>query len=110
MQGIYNKTFIDSNVIIYAYSNSENEKQDIARRIIKENYTVISTQVLQEICNTLRRKFMLDYSAIQKTLHECLYSNNEVYTNLQQTISRACDIAAQYHFSFYDSLIISSAL
>jgi len=110
MQGNQNKVFIDSNVLIYSYSNSEQEKQQVARKIIKENYTVISTQVLQEISNTLWRKYMVDYSFIKETLQECIYSNNEVYTNQQHTILQACDIAKRYKFSFYDSLIISAAL
>jgi predicted nucleic acid-binding protein len=110
MQGNHDKAFIDSNVIIYAYSNSEKAKQQVAREIVKENYTVISTQVLQEMTNTLGRKYKLNYTAIKETLQECIYSNNEVYTNQQQTILRACDIAARYQFSFYDSLIISAAL
>jgi len=110
MQDNRNKVFIDSNVIIYVYSNSEKAKQQVARKIVKENYTVISTQVLQEMSNTLSRKYMLDYISIKKTLQECIFSNNEVYANHQQTILKACDIAARYHFSFYDSLIISAAL
>jgi len=110
MQDNRNKVFIDSNVIIYAYSNSEKAKQQIATKIIKENYTVISTQVLQEMSNTLGRKYMLDYSSIKETLQECIYSNNEVYTNQQQSIFKACDIAKRYQFSFYDSLIIAAAL
>jgi len=110
MQDNRNKVFIDSNVVIYAYSNSEEAKQQIARKIVKENYTVISTQVLQEMSNTLWRKYMLDYTSIKETLQECIYSSNEVYTNQQQTIFKACDIAKRYQFSFYDSLIISAAL
>ena len=110
MQDNRSKVFIDSNVIIYAYSNSEKAKQQVARKIVKENYTVISTQVLQEISNILGRKYKLDYFSIKETLQECIYSNNEVYTNQQQTIFKACDIAERYHLSFYDSLIISAAL
>jgi len=110
MQDNRNKVFIDSNVVIYAYSNSEKAKQQIARKIVKENYTIISTQVLQEMGNTLGRKYMLDYSSIEETLQECIYSNNEVYINQQQTIFKACGIAKRYQFSFYDSLIISAAL
>jgi len=110
MKDSRDKFFIDSNVIIYSYSNSEIEKQKIARRIVKENYTVISTQVLQEMCNTLGRKYMLDYSSIKDTLQECINSINEIYTNHQHTILKACDIAKRYNFSFYDSLIISAAL
>ena len=110
MQGNRNKVFIDSNVVIYVYSSSEKSKQQVARKIVKENYTVISTQVLQEMSNTLGRKYKLDYSSIKETLQECIYSNNEVYTNQQQTILKACDVAERYQFSFYDSLIISAAL
>ena len=110
MQDNQNKIFIDSNVLIYAYSNSEQAKQQMARKIVKENYTVISTQVLQEMSNTLWRKYMVNYSFIKETLQECIYSNNEVYTNQQHTILKACDIAKRYKFSFYDSLIISAAL
>jgi predicted nucleic acid-binding protein len=110
MQDSHHKVFLDSNIIIYAYSNSERAKQGVVRRIIQENYTVISTQVLQEICNILGKKFMLDYDSVKETLRECISSNNEVYTNKPQTVFGACDIAKQHHFSFYDSLIISSAL
>ena len=110
MQDNHNKVFIDSNVVIYAYSNSEHAKQQIARNIVSENYTVISTQVLQEISNILGSKYKLDYASIKDTLQECIYSNNEVYTNNQQTILQACDIAERYRFSFYDSLIIAAAL
>jgi predicted nucleic acid-binding protein len=110
MQDNQNKVFIDSNILIYAYSNSEQAKQQVARKIVKENYTIISTQVLQEMSNTLWRKYMVDYSSIKETLQECIYSNDEVYTNQQYTILQACDIAKRYKFSFYDSLIISAAL
>ena len=110
MQDNRNKIFIDSNVIIYAYSNSEKVKQQTARKIINEHYTVISTQVLQEISNILRSKYKLDYFLIKETLQECIHSNKEIYTNKPQTVFYACDIAKRYQFSFYDSLIISAAL
>jgi predicted nucleic acid-binding protein len=102
--------FIDSNIMIYAYSGTEKNKQQISRKLIKENYTVISTQVLQEIANTLSRKFKIDYSSIGQILHECVLDNDILYLNRQDTIFKACTIAGQYQFSFYDSLIIAAAL
>jgi predicted nucleic acid-binding protein len=110
MQDNRNKVFIDSNIIIYGYSNSEEEKRQIARKMIENNHTVISTQVLQEVSNTLTRKYKLDYSSVKETLRECIHANNEVHTNRPQTVFKACDIAKQYQFSFYDSLIIAAAL
>jgi predicted nucleic acid-binding protein len=104
------RVFVDSNVVIYAYSSSEKTKREIARAIISENYTVISTQVLQEISHTLGRKYQFDYAAIKKTLHECIVSHNEVYVNRVQTVLNACEVAERYQFSFYDSLIIAAAI
>jgi predicted nucleic acid-binding protein len=104
------RIFIDSNIVIYAYSGTEKNKQQISRQLIKENYTVISTQVLQEIANTLSRKFKIDYSSIRQILQECILDNDILYLNRQDTIFNACDIAHQYQFSFYDSLIIAAAL
>jgi predicted nucleic acid-binding protein len=108
MQG--NCVFIDSNIMIYAYSDTERTKQQISRQLIKENRTVISTQVLQEIANTLSRKFKIDYRTIEQILQECVSDNDLLYLNRQDTILKACSIALQYQFSFYDSLIIASAL
>jgi predicted nucleic acid-binding protein len=104
------RIFIDSNIIIYAYSDTEKTKQRISRQLIKENYTVISTQVLQEVANTLSRKFKIDYSSIEQTLQECVLDNDTLYLNRQDTIFKACGIADRYQFSFYDSLIIAAAL
>jgi predicted nucleic acid-binding protein len=103
------KVFLDSNVVIYTYNNGEKEKQQISKHLIAENDTVISTQVLQEVSNVLSRKFKMNFDTIKALLAECV-RNNEVYTNKQTTIFRACDIAERYHFSFYDSMIIAAAL
>ena len=36
--------------------------------------------------------------------------NNNLHTNTQITIIKACEIAERYRFSFYDSMIITAAL
>jgi len=105
-----NTVFLDSNVMIYAYFNSEKNKQEMSMQLIRENNVIISTQVLQEMSNILFRKFKADYEIIKKLLTECIKNSYEIYTNRQQTIFKACDIAARYQFSFYDSLIIAAAL
>ncbi|WP_055430703.1 PIN domain-containing protein [Candidatus Symbiothrix dinenymphae] len=105
-----NKVFLDSNVVIYAYHNEEKDKQTIAKLLINNNNSVISTQVLQEISNTLSRKFKAKYDVIQALLVECIQNCGEVYINTQQTVFKACSIADRYQFSFYDSLIVAAAI
>lgn len=100
---------MDTNILIYSYSNSELEKRLIERRIITENFTFISTQVLQELCNVVTRKFKFSYEQTEQCIWECSV-NNKVYINSEKTILGACRIANAYRFSFYDSIIISAAI
>ena len=103
------KVFLDSNILIYSYSNSEPEKQLVARNLILENDSWISTQVLQELTRVVTHKFNFSFLDAEKVIVECM-GNNHIWTNSATTIIQACGIAHKYRFSFYDSLIIASAL
>jgi predicted nucleic acid-binding protein len=100
--------FLDTNVLVYSYSNSEIDKQKIARKLIAESSSYVSTQVLQELCNIVTRKFRFSYSQAIAA-NECSRNNN-LHTNTESTIVEACRLADRYGFSFFDSLIISAAL
>lgn len=103
------RIFLDSNILVYAYSDSEPEKRIIARKLVSENQTFISTQVLQELVNVLTKKFKISYAVAITAVQE--YSkNSNLYINTETTIIKACTIASRYGFSFYDSLIIASAI
>jgi len=107
--------FLGTNIIIYSFDSGEKQKQKIAQKLIsnglKHNHTSISYQVVQEFINVATRKF------IQPLSHnDCkLYIDNvlsllwEVYPN-QNLFHEALGIAEKWKYSFYDSLIIASAL
>jgi predicted nucleic acid-binding protein len=101
--------FLDNNIIIYAHTDIEIGKQKTAQAIIREKPTVISTQVLQEVAITLSKKFKHTWPNISKVLDEASI-NNIVRSNTKHTVIKACQIADKYKFTFYDSLIIASAL
>ena len=103
------KIFLDTNIIIYAHIDNDLVKQKKAQSIIEEGETFISTQVLQETANTLKKKLKQTYPDIKRVLSD-LISNNFIHINNSQTVLRACEVAGKYGFSFYDSLIISAAL
>lgn len=103
------KVFLDTNVLVYSYSNSETEKQSIARKLITDNNSYISTQVLQELTNTATRKLSFSFPQAENAILECI-KNNILHSNTVLTIKDACRIAEKYSFSFYDSLIIAAAL
>jgi len=102
------RIFLDSNVMIYAYFKQNEKKQRISKQLISKN-AIISTQVLQELTNTLHRKMGIDYSIVSSILQECL-KNCDLNTNTSDTVFLALDIAEKYGFSFYDSLIVAAAL
>lgn len=101
--------FIDTNVLIYCYTSSELDKQRVARRVVSEKGRYVSTQVLQELANTLRRKFKKDWLEINATLQE-ITSQFTVHLNTASTIRDAVRLADRYGYSFYDSLIVAAAL
>ena len=103
------KVFFDTNILVYAYSDTEIEKQTIARKLITECNSFISTQVIQELSNILTKKFSKSWKEALQTIAESC-KNNRLHINEQSTIEYACTIAEKYKFTFYDSLIISAAL
>jgi predicted nucleic acid-binding protein len=103
------KVFFDTNILVYSYSFTELDKQRISRKLIEETDSYISTQVLQELVNTLTKKFGKSWDEAKKVVDESC-KNNTVFSNQSKTISGACSIADKYQYSFYDSLIISAAL
>ena len=102
--------FFDTNILVYAFSDTEIDKQQISRNILSTNESVISTQVLQELANILIRKFKIDYPVIIETIKECIQNSYKIHLNDENTILKACQLGKRYQFSFYDSLIIAAAL
>lgn len=101
--------FLDTNILVYSYSNNEPDKRTVARILISDNNSFISTQVLQELSNTITKKLGFTFNDAIKVVEE-MTKNNNVHTNTQTTIIKACEIADGYRFSFYDSMIIAAAL
>ncbi len=103
------KVFFDTNVILYSYSEKTERKNEIAQLHILNYDGVISTQMMQEMCNILIKKLKQDHLSVSKTLVE-LNSNFFVLVNDYDTIKKALEIHFKYRFSYYDSLIVASAL
>ena len=101
--------FLDSNILVYSYSNSEIQKQEIARQLIADGNSFISTQVLQELCNIVTRKFKFTYAQAVTAIKESC-QNNSLHINTEDTVLQACQIAGRHGFSFFDSLIVAAAM
>lgn len=103
------KCFLDTNIIIYAYSHDEPNKQWVAKNLFKQNNPVISTQVLGEFSNVLRKKFHCEYTKIAKAIIQ-ITNICQVVTVTPDRVIKALSLADKYGYHFYDCLILATAL
>jgi predicted nucleic acid-binding protein len=103
------KIFLDSNILIYLYSEDEPQKKKTANDIFDKYECAISTQTLNEFCNVCIRK-------LNKTIPEIIESLNEIKENSivefidDKAIEQALFLHGKYFYSYFDSLMLSSAL
>lgn len=103
------RVFIDTNILIYANTDLDSNKQNISRTIIESTECVISTQVIQEFSNIFLKKIKLENQEILKLLKDII-DFVEVYTNQYYTIIKAIEISEKHNYSFYDCTIIAYAI
>lgn len=114
-----NKTqviFIDSNIWLYCFLSGQDRdpEEDIRKRSVAHNITdfegiVISTQVINEVCSILKRKLTFN----EEQIFNLIESFERRYTVVPLDIlvvKKAAQLRQKYSFSFWDSLIIASAL
>ena len=100
-------SFFDTNVILYLVS-ADGRKADRAEALLREGGT-ISVQVLNEAAAVARRKMRLDWPAVHALLDSVrgLVSVTDVTV---ATHGRGLALAERYRLSFYDAMIVASAL
>lgn len=107
------KSFIDTNILIYAHDRSAGAKHDRARELIERLWAsgegVLSTQVLQELCINLRRKLArpLPAEQVRRLIQD--YMSWEVVVNTAESVIQALEIEVRYKISFWDALVLHAA-
>lgn len=103
------KIFLDTNILIYVYTETEPEKKDITLGILEKHDIVISTQVMNEFIWDMSRKYNINLNLI-KEIVEWMWNHSRVLTIGKATIQNAINISSKYRFSYRDGLIVSSAI
>jgi predicted nucleic acid-binding protein len=102
--------FIDSNILIYAHTIQDERKKNIAQKILSlEQEILLNTQVVNESINIFIKRFRMPSNDIKKIVSEVIFYL-PVRTINTKTIQLGLDIHKKYQYSYYDSLIIASAL
>jgi predicted nucleic acid-binding protein len=99
--------FFDNNVVLYSLSNEAWRKERVAH--LMSGGGVLSTQVLAESANVMRRKLKLDIADIE-AFHDVLLEACRIRLVEPATVRHALEVSGRYGFSIYDSLIVATAL
>ncbi len=106
--------FVDTNVLVYAFDTSAGEKRARAQALLERLWQAgggaLSVQVLQEFYVTLTRKLAKPLPPeIARPLIADL-STWKTYSPTPQDVLAAIDLQQSYSLSFWDAMIIQSAL
>lgn len=102
--------FIDTNIWLYAFiEGNDTKKSEISRQLIKNTNPIISIQVINEICVNLIKQVQFDEEQIKKIIIS-FYSKYRIIIPNQSILLTASNIRQKYTVSFWDSMIIASAL
>jgi predicted nucleic acid-binding protein len=101
------RPFLDTNLLVYAQTS---DPRSVAARQAILAGGVISVQVLNEFAAVLRRKFKRDWDEIAEAVADVRTTLDPVRPISIDTHAAAVDLAKRHGFSFYDALIVASAL
>jgi len=99
---------LDSNIIIYNHSLDHEKKRLIAGGFFKEN-PVVSSQVISEYLNVMKRNFKMQKQELIQIcslwLEKC-----SIQPIILSTIKLAQNLVGKYDFQVFDGIIIAAAL
>ena len=105
--------FIDSNVLVYLFDETDLEKYHRARvlvnRLVDDKSGCISYQVVQETLNVITTKLGISHRRVVEFMDETLAPLWQIDPSSELYL-RALELRERYGFSFYDSLIVAAAL
>ncbi|GET41325.1 PIN domain-containing protein [Microseira wollei] len=108
--------FIDSNIWLYllmvepnSVEAEELRKRSLAIDLINNVNGIVSNQVINEVGSVLCRKASFTEAQIQQVI-QSFYSRVAVIELDYDILMNASDLRTRYGFSFWDGLIVASAL
>ena len=111
----HERFFLDTNIFVYSFDKNSKSKQERAKTLVSRALDtrrgIVSFQVVQEFLNVATRKFSTPLSATDTQLYlmQVMAPLCEVFPNIG-LYSEALSISRETGFSFYDSLILASAI
>jgi predicted nucleic acid-binding protein len=104
------RAFLDTNILVYFYSEDDENKRNKARQVLDDNDCVTSLQAMNEASNVWLRKFSLSPAQIIEHLDNIESVCDAVFPIDREVIDKALYLRERYGFSYFDCLMLASAL
>lgn len=103
--------FIDTNIWLYAFTVGHDPEKTVRAKALVEAQSAVfvSTQVINEACVNLIKKANFSEQQIQQLI-ESFYAKYAVVEFDKPLLLKASTLRRQHTLSFWDSLIVASAL
>jgi predicted nucleic acid-binding protein len=107
------RTFVDTNILIYAHDVDAGAKHDVAKSVLRELWNrrtgVLSMQVLQEFYVNVTRKIV---SPLPKDVARAVVNSYSIWCidATPAEIAAAFRVEDESRIGFWDALIVASAL
>ena len=108
MQIIMSRIALDSNILIYNHILDNDKKRLIARSFFEEN-PVVSSQVISEYINVMKRVFNIHKLELMQ-LYTMWLEKCTIQPVILSTIKLANYLVSKYDFQVFDGIIIAAAL
>jgi predicted nucleic acid-binding protein len=104
--------FVDTNIFIYAYSDDDLLKHKVAKNLLQndlsKNTVIVSVQILNEFYSVMS-KSKLSHQEITHFIRE-IAKQTYVKSISMETVELCLEIKRKYRYSWWDSLVLASAL
>jgi predicted nucleic acid-binding protein len=101
--------FVDTNVLVYAFSAQDAAKRETARALAESAGAWVSTQVLSELASVLTRRFGVPAPEARERVAS-IAAGCEVMVVSPSVVLDAFRVMERWGYGFFDSQIIAAAL
>ncbi len=104
------RAFVDTNIWLYAFIEAQGTSQHrAAEALLRSCDPVVSTQIINEVCVNLLKKAAFREADLEQLI-QAFYEQYEVVEPNRETLLKASSLRQRYSLSFWDSIVVASAL
>ena len=100
--------FLDTNILLYVYSDEADKKQ-ISKELFQQQRCATCLQAINEFCNVCLKKWHFSRNDIEEAINQ-IAKGCAILPVSMKTLLHALVLHERYGYSYYDCVMLASAL